>query len=407
MPPLISSLLKRSRTALLGLSLPAKCAGFAVVALTLHSLLLLTASARGNQQIMAQQQALLAQQWAEQIAYQTQQSMMQSDKLALLSVLRLHLQNPLLHYARIADSEQRTLVEAGEHHPGLQMYSSDIYIGKDIAGSVAIGFDPSVSRDERYFLNTQLLILAAVLIGLVGALLFMGSSRLDRVFDQARAELMRPSENSREPAYAANDSIGALLTGIHQREPALPDLLTRDSNWVVLHLHWQHFQRLSQQWGKAELDRRLSRSYQSALSLARLYHGTLDVMRSDGLSLRFSALEGADEPLLRALCCGWLLQALDKELGASPRIGMLRHQGNRYQLAANQAALIESLSKLSTQSRGIQAQLSSDMTTQLEQWAERGESGWDMKERFRALLEKQLTRLRAQLSEAERLTSDV
>ncbi|HCS28635.1 MAG TPA: hypothetical protein DIW43_14330, partial [Spongiibacteraceae bacterium] len=86
----------------------------------LHSLLLLTASARGNQQIMLQQQTLLAQQWAEQIAYQTQQSMMQSDKLALLSVLRLHLQNPLLHYARIADSEQRVLVETGEHHPDLQ-----------------------------------------------------------------------------------------------------------------------------------------------------------------------------------------------------------------------------------------------------------------------------------------------
>jgi|GEM_PF-1211287 len=406
MPPLINNLLNRTRAALLGLSLPAKCAGLVVIALTLHSLLLLTASARGNQQIMLQQQTLLAQQWAEQIAYQTQQSMMQSDKLALLSVLRLHLQNPLLHYARIADSEQRVLVETGEHHPDLQMYSSDIYIGKDIAGSVAIGFDPSLGRDERSFLNTQLLILAAVLIGLVGALLFVGSSRLDRAFEQARLELLRPSENPPEAEYSASDSVGALLTTIHQGEPALPDLLTGDSNWVVLHLHWQHFQRLSQQWGKAELDRRLSRSYQSALSLARLYHGSLDVMRSDGLSLRFSALEDADEPLLRALCCGWLLQTLDKELGASPRIGMVRNQGNRYQLAASQASLIESLAKLTAQG-GIQTQLSSDMNDLLEQWAERGENGWDIKDRFRALLEKQLTRLQAQLNEAGRQTPDI
>lgn len=406
MPALINDLLQRSRAALLGLSLPAKCAALTVAALGLHSLLLLAASARGNQQLMEQQQQQLAQQWVEQIAYQTQRGLMQTDKLALLSVLRLHLQNPLLHYARIVDSEQQVLVETGENHPGLQIFSSDIRIGKDIAGSVAIGFDSSANRADRGVLNTQLLILAAVLTGLAAALLFMGSSRLDRAFQQARAELLRPSENPAAADYRAADSLGELLTSIHQRDPELPELQSHEDNSIVLHLHWQHFQRLSQQWGKAELERRLTRSYQAALSLSRLYHGKLEVVRKDGVSLRFSALAGADEPLLRALCCGWLLQALDKELGASPRIGMIRHRGNRYQLAASQAALIDSLANLPA-SGGIQTRLSGDMSELLEQWAEREESGWNLKGRYRSLLEKQLTRLQTQLSEAGGLTSDV
>ena len=404
MPALAKDLFQRARNALLALSLPAKCAGLVIVALGLHSLLLLSASARGNQQLLEQQQTLLAQQWAEQIAYQAQQGLMQTDRLALLSTLRQHLQNPLLHYARITDSEHKVLVEAGTPSPDLQLYSSEIRIGKDIAGNVSIGFDASASRDERNSLNTQLLILAAVLIGLAGALFFMGAKRLDRALQQARSELLRPSETPPAADYRAADSIGELLTAIHQRDPGLPELYEREGDWIVLHLHWQHFQRLSQQWGKAELDKRLKGSYQAALSLSRLYHGTLDVLRNDGVSLRFNVLEGADEPLLRALCCGWLLQALDRELGASPRIGMIRSQGNRYQLAAAQAALVDSLAKLAG-NKGIQTQLSSDMSTLLEQWAERGESGWDVKERIRALLTKQLARLQAQLSETGRQTA--
>lgn len=395
MSALLNKLLRHMRAALLDLSLPAKCAALTVIVLALHSVLLLAASARGNQQLMEQQQALIVAQWVEQIAYQTQQGLMQTDKLALLSVLRQHLQNPLLHYARIVDSEQRVLVEAGENHSDLQMFSSDIRIGNDIAGSVAIGFDPSVSRAERGALNTQLFILASVLTCLAGALLFTGSGKLDRAFQLAKSELLRPSESPAPAPYRAKDSVGELLTAIHQGEPELPTLQSREGNWIVLHLHWQHFQRLSQQWGKAELDKRLARSYQATLSLGRLYHGHLDVMRSDGVSLRFSALQGADEPLLRALCCGWLLQSLDRELGAAARIGMIRSQGNHYQLAAAEAALIESLARMT--GGGIQAQLSGNMNDLLDQWVDRGDGGLALKSRYRVLLEKQLARLREQL----------
>lgn len=402
MPALLSKLLHHTRATLLGLSLPAKCATLTVTVLALHSLLVLAASARGNQQLMEQQQTLLATQWVEQIAHQTQQGLMQTDRLALLSVLRQHLQNPLLHYARIADSEQRVLVEAGEIHAGLQMFHSDIRIGNDIAGSVSIGFDSGTGLAERNALNIQLFILAAVLIGLAGALLFMGGAKLDRALQQAAAELLRPSENPAPAPYSADDSLGALLAAVHQREPELPVLHSREGNWIVLHLHWQHFQRLSQQWGKAELDRRLTRSYQAAVSLSRLYHGHLDVMRNDGVSLRFSALEGADEPLLRALCCGWLLQRLDKELGASARIGMIRSQGNRYQLAASEAALINSLAGIS--GSGIQTQLSGDMNALLDQWVDRNAGGLELKSRYCVLLEKQLARMQVEVG---RRTSDV
>ncbi len=395
MPPLLNNLHKRVRLSLLSLPLPAKCLAITITILVLHSALLLTASARGNGQLMEQQQTLLAEQWVRQIAFQTQQGMMQSDKLALLSVLRLHVENPLLNYARIADNEGRVLVEAGEDHPELRTYSSEIHIGKDIAGSVSIGIDSSLARIDRGVLNTQLFILAGVLTGLIATLLFMASSKLDRLLQKAGSELLRPSEDPAPSDYSAKDSLGELLAAVHQQRAELPELTTHENNWFVLHLHWQHFKRLSQQWGKAELDRRLARSYQIALALSRLYHGELEITRNDGLSLRFSALENADDPLLRALCCGWLLQALDKDLGASPRIGMLRSRGNRYQLAANQSALIESLAKLG--GSGIQTSLSGDTGKLLDQWIDRNESGLELKSRYRALLEKQLARLQEQL----------
>lgn len=404
MPALLNNLLRHARDTLLGLSLPAKCATFAIIVLALHSLLMLTASARGNEQLIEQQQTLLAEQWARQIAFQTQPGLMQSDKLALLSVLRQHLENPLLHFARIADSELRVLVEAGENHPDLKTYSSEIFIGKDIAGSVSIGFDASVSRADRGILNAQLFILAVVLTGLAGTLLYRGGSALDRLLLQARVEVVRPSEDPAAPSYRASDSLGELLASIHQCELKLPELQARESNWIVLHLHWQHFHRLSQQWGKTELDRRLTRSYQTALSLSHLYHGQLEIMRNDGLSLRFSALEGADDPLLRSLCCGWLLQASDKDLGASPRIGMVRSQGNRYQQAANQVSLVESLAALS--GGGMQTLLSGDTNNLLDQWVDRSDNGVELKSRYRALLEKQLLRLREPLEGIGRQTSD-
>ncbi len=407
MSAFVKNLIYRLRTSLLALTLPTKCALLAVTLLALHSLLLLTASARGNEQLMEQQQDLLARQWVEQIAYQTQQGLMQTDKLALLSVLRLHLQNPLLHYARIVDSEQRIIVEAGEYRPELQMFSSDIHLGKDIAGNVAIGFDGSISRGDRATLNAQLFILAAVLTSLAAALLFMGGSKLDRLFQRARDELLRPSEKPEFFGYSGNDSMGELLRTVHQGEAELLQLTSQTCDWIVLHVHWQHFPRLNQQWGKAELDKRLHRSYQAALSLSRLYHGQLDVLRNDGVSLRFNALQGADEPLLRALCCGWLLQELDSDLGASARIGLVRAKGSRFALAASQAALVDSLAQLPA-SAGMQTRLSGEMKELLNQWVDWSDDTLTLKVRYQSLLEKQLTRLRRQLeADAGELTNAV
>lgn len=384
---------------LLGLPLSAKFAVLLVSVLGLHSLLLLAAGARGNQQLMLQQQALLAQQWVRQIALQAQPGLMQSDKLALHSTLRLQLQNPLLHYAGIYDSEDKILVEAGADRAGLRHFYSDILIGKDIAGRVVIGLDSDPVRNELRVLNIQLFILAAVLTGLIGALFFSAGNHLDRQLRRARRELLQPSETPEQSAYIGRDSLGALLDNIYQHQPALPELQDRALEQIVLQLHWSHYQRRSQQWGKAELTQRLERSYRAALLLARLYQGRLAIYRNDGISLCFRTVDGADQPLLRALCCAHLLQTLDRDLGASPRIGMMRETGNRFQLSASEAMLVDTLAQMPF-SEQIQTRLSGDTSSLLVEWTDGHDSGVELKPRYRALLQKQLSHLKQQM-EAE------
>ena len=392
----LKRLWRRCLATLLGLSLPVKLALLVAGVLGLHSLLLLAAGARGNQQLMLQQQALLAQQWVRQIALQAQPGLMQSDKLALHSTLRLQLQNPLLHYAGIYDSEDKILVEAGTDRAGLRRFDSDILIGKDIAGRVVIGLDDAPIDNELRALNIQLFILAAVLVGLVSALFFHAGSRLDRQLQRARREVLQASESPAQPGYAGRDSLGALLDSIYQHQPALPELRERALEQIVLQLHWSHYPRRSQQWGKAELTQRLARSYRAALLLTRLYQGRLAIYRGDGLSLCFGAVDGADQPLLRALCCAHLLQALDSDLGASPRIGMMREAGNHFQLAASEATLADTLAKMPF-SEHIQTRLPGDTNALLAEWADGRDSGVELKPRYRALLQKQLAHLKRQI----------
>lgn len=392
----LNRLWQHCRTTLLGLPLPAKFALLLVSVLGLHSLLLLAAGARGSEQLMLQQQALLAQQWVRQIALQAQPGLMQSDKLALHSTLRLQLQNPLLHYAGIYDSEDKILVEAGTARAGLRRFDSDILIGKDIAGRVVIGLDSDPVHNELRALNVQLFILAAVLTGLIGALFFSAGNRLDRHLQRARRELLQPSETPGQPGYTGRDSLGILLESIYQHEPALPELQDRALEQIVLQLHWSHYQRRSQQWGKAELTQRLERSYRAALLLARLYQGRLAIYRGDGISLCFSAVDDADQPLLRALCCAHLLQTLDGDLGASPRIGMMRETGNRFQLSASEATLVDTLAQMPF-SEHIQTRLSGDINALLAEWADSHDNGVELKTRYRALLQKQLAHLSRQI----------
>lgn len=171
---------------------------------------------------------------------------------------------------------------------------------------------------------------------------------------------------------------------------------SREVEWIVVQVYWSSYSRLTQQWGRAELERRLTRSHSAALALCNLYHGALKVYRRDGLTLRFEALEGGDSALLRALCCAHLIQQLDAKLGARPTLGVVRSRGTRLQLEATEAALADSLSAVD--GKGIRHQLPLDLKEQLPGWASEDGSGIKIEARYQNLLDSQQRKLEAQLN---------
>ena len=123
---------------LLALPLPAKCAVIVLLVLVVQSATLLLASARGNHQLIQEQSTLFAQQWVKQIAYLSREGLIRNDNVTLLSILRQQAENPLLGYARITDSDDKTLVEVGLHEESNPRFVSPIMIGQDLAGSVVL-----------------------------------------------------------------------------------------------------------------------------------------------------------------------------------------------------------------------------------------------------------------------------
>jgi uncharacterized membrane protein affecting hemolysin expression len=396
MPDKIPQLLKQACNALLRLSLPAKCALLLTLVLVLHSSLLLLASARGNAQVMNEQYQLFANQWVRQVAFQAQPGLLRNDRVALLNMLNQHRDNPLLAYASISDSEGSVLVEIGRDGGDWRHYSAPVLLGNDIAGSVTLALDPTPTRSQQLNLNAQLLILAAILAALAAALILMLGRHIDALLQRARSHLLSPSEQPGTLPYPGRDSLGDLLATLSDPPLRVPPMESREVEWIVVQVYWSSYSRLTQQWGRAELERRLTRSHSAALALCRLYHGALKVYRRDGLTLRFEALEGGDSALLRALCCAHLIQQLDAKLGARPTLGVVRSRGTRLQLEATEAALADSLSAVD--GKGIRHQLPLDLKEQLPGWASEDGSGIKIEARYQNLLDSQQRKLEAQLN---------
>lgn len=381
---------------LLALPLPAKCAVIVMLVLVVQSATLLLASARGNQQLIQQQSTLFAQQWVKQIAYLSREGLIRNDNVTLLSILRQQAENPLLGYARISDSDDKTLVEVGLHEQDNLRFVSPIMIGQDIAGNVILELQTAPLQSAQQQLQWQLLLLAAVMMALAVALMVALGQKVDNLLVRVRHSLLHPSEAPLNVSYPGADSFGDVLETLATPEPLVPGFSLQSADWVVLHMHWQHFDRLTQQWGKAELDRRLTQSYQAALAMARLYHGQLKIHRRDGVTLRFRALEGSDPPLLRALCSAHLLSALDQPLGACAAIGSVRGESNQFQLEAQEVKLVDALA--ACQGRAIQTRLPGDLSSAALEWADATDNGLVMKARYLQLLDKQRARLEAQLA---------
>ncbi|MBB3048545.1 putative membrane protein affecting hemolysin expression [Litorivivens lipolytica] len=399
MPDQISQLFSRALSGLLRLSLPVKCALLIIVVLGLHSSLLLLASARGNAQLMSEQHQVFASQWVKQVAFQVQQGLLRNDRVALLNVLNQHRDNPLLAYASVTDSDGGVLVEIGRNRGEWRRYSAPVMIGNDLAGSVTLALDPAAAESAQLNLNAQLLILGAILAALAAALTLGLGRRIDQLLQRARANLLHPGEQAEALPYAGNDSLGDLLRTLSDPPVAVPPMASLDVEWIVVQVYWSSYSRLTQQWGRAELERRLTRSHSTALALCRLYHGELKVYRRDGLTLRFAATEGGDPALLRALCCAHLILQLDAKLGARPALGVIRHRGTRLQLEATEAALADSLSALD--GKGIRHQLPLDLKEALPAWASDSGNGIQIEARFQSLLDRQQRKLEEQLNGGE------
>ncbi len=385
--------------ALLRMPIAAKCALIAALISSATGLVLVIASVKASGLLLQQSADLFGRQWIAQLALQAQQPMLRQDRVSLQSILRSHTDNPLVAHGAILDADHQPIVEAGERGRPGPAFSADITLGPEIAGLAQISLDGESLRNEVRMLGWQLFLLTAVLTGLASALVAVPAARLDEWLRGARTRLLQPLAETEAPPYPAADSLGELLHGVHRPPTPSYDSAEQQADWVLLHIRWQAFGRLSQQWGQAQLDQRLATSYRQAAAVAQLYHGELKLYRGDGLSLRFAELPGADDALFRALCSAQLLQALGEELGAVSYLGLLRRQGNTWQLQAAEAQLAQTLHAAGNDGR-TQLQLPAEQRERLQHWAEvEGSQVTEILPPYDALLARQLARLRAAFAE--------
>lgn len=387
---------------LLRLPLSVKCSLLTAVISMAVGVVLIVAGVKASSLLLHESADLFGSHLAKQLAFQAQQPMLRGDRVSLQAILRSHVDNPFVSHGAIYDTGNNALVEAGDPVESARTFRTEITLADDVSGEVAISLDTEFLRNEIRILGWQLLLLTGVLTGLASALVAVPARRLDSWLQEARERLARPLAQTEPPPYPPSDAIGQLLSAIHSPPLPILDDKAHQAEWVVLHVRWHHYGRLSQQWGQAALNDHLADSYLQAQAVAHLYHGELRIYRNDAVTFRLASLPGTDEPLFRALCCAYLLQSLGRQLGAQATVGLLRRHGNRWQLQAAEAQLVQNLHGAGGEPGRTQLQLPTEQREHLLEWADIEENRVTaLHPPYDKLLERQLQRLQQSVRRAD------
>ena len=337
---------------LLRLPLSAKCGLVAALICALAGLTLLITSMTASKQILLETTRLIGQQWTNQLASQSQQSLLRNDRVSLQAFLQDYINSPLIVYGSIKDSRGNALAEAGVRSEQHLHYQAGVAADGRL-GQVELSLSSELIGNEIRDLGKTLLLLTAILCCLSYALLAVPMRNIERHIQHARQRLAQPMQDDVSD-YPGEDCLGDLLDEIHNPQIRLmqaDDYRYRD--YVVLHCQWQAYDDLKQKMSPAHFAEQIDTTYARSEAIARLYHGELMLRRHHAITLRFFELEDCDPPLFRALCAADLLQKLDRSLKIRPGIARICEQGAPWQIAAKECETVDQLHDITASGQGI------------------------------------------------------
>jgi HAMP domain-containing protein len=285
----------------------------------LVSLALVVLASLSSQHLLQTQQSEYGTALAQQIASRLGSALETGNLLSVAASLQRFVATSPAEQVAIFDVEGKALGQAGQPRgTHQQQYRAPVHIASDVAGEVVITLNTDRAQAGRWRFVMSLLGLAGLLSGLVYVLTLQLGQRLARSLRQLRQRIAL--EEHRGETRSDNE-VGALA----QEIAALPmDLLRarnsggpRDDDYAssaVLYLHLTSLVDYVDTLDEQALQRYTDRLHQVVYAAAGFYGGRIQVMRQFGLAIFFSGQGSAGTAAFRAASCGWLIQAVCRDL---------------------------------------------------------------------------------------------
>lgn len=271
-----------------------------------------------SQHLLQSQQAAHGNALAGQISSRLGNALETGDLLSVAATLRRFVATSPAEQITVFDVEGKALGQAGEPlGQQLAQYRAPVRIGPDVAGEVVITLSTDDAQAARWRFVLSLLGLAIVLsVAVYGLTLHLGQ-RLAGQLQQLGRRIALEDETS---ALPHNE-----LQALARRIDALPmDLLRtrsgagpRDEHYEtsgILYLHLTSLVDYVDTLDEESLHRYTDRLHQIVFAAAGFYGGRIQVMRQFGLVVYFSGAANNGSAPFRAASCGWLIQAVCREV---------------------------------------------------------------------------------------------
>ncbi len=284
---------------------------------------LVALSTVSSRHMQTQLQAEYGEALAQLISQRVSRAMEAGDLLGVSALLQRFVETSAASGVSLVDIEGKTIGQAGSA-PQLEpiQYTAPVKIEADIAGTVHVAIQSTVSEAAQQRLTLSLLGLALLL----SLTVYIGARMLGQHFATRLSRMARALRLQDQPSDAQPVNELALL---ESRVEALPmDLLqTRsepvpeDENYqttAVLLLGLSSLADYVETLDEATLQNYIERIHQLVYAAAGFYAGDLQVARQFGLAVYFTDDNSAGSAAFRAASCAWLIKntasAIEKEL---------------------------------------------------------------------------------------------
>ncbi len=282
------------------------------------SLALVILGAISSKHLQRQQQLDFGNALAHQIARRIGTALETGDLLSISASLQRFVETSSAQEVAIFDVEGKALGQAGEATgQNLFQYRAPVRIESDIAGEVLITVSTDAASAAHLRFVLSLLGLAVLLsLAVYGISLQIGKKLGLSLLAMARSVALED-----QPASAG----GSELSLLRERIEALPmdllrtrsDTAPQDENYratAVLYLHLDSLVNYVDTLDEQSLHRYTDRLHQVVYAAAGFYGGEIQVCRQFALAVYFTGAGKAGSAAFRAVSCGWLVQAVSREL---------------------------------------------------------------------------------------------